>query len=177
MERDGEAHAARPESQRTASRNHPDARYRFSQLAVRQVQTVGIVMPPSSASSLVWLQIASRGARTRRAGWSAQAARGAAVPCAVQTRWPCSWAPSAPSGRPSTRRPRARFFASLWRAAGEALVRRSRGARPRTGLQPVRVVGVVCGRLGRMLRRPSQAACGREQACSTSHGCARLQSR
>ena len=43
----------------------------------------------------------------------------------------------------------ARFLASLWRAAGEALVRRSRGARPRTGLQPVSVVGVLCGRFGR----------------------------
>ena len=36
-ERDGGAHAARPESRRTASRSHPDARYRFSQLAVWQV--------------------------------------------------------------------------------------------------------------------------------------------
>ena len=84
-------------------------------------ETVGIVMPPSSASSLVWLQIASRRARTRRAGWSAQAARGVAVPCSVQTRWSSSRALSAPSGRPYTRRPRARFLASLWRAAGEAL--------------------------------------------------------
>ena len=72
----------------------------------------------------------SCGGRVRRVGRAAQAARGAAASCAVWARWPCSQVVSAASGRPSTRRPKARFFASLWRTAGHrrSLHTPSRGA-------------------------------------------------